>query len=127
LPGDSLSKATQRIVPKRQKGRKLKGWETIPTHPEHSMVYLITYDLNKIGQNYDGLYKAIKNLGSSWWHYLDSIWLVEISNSSADQISDILIKEIDKNDYILVVRVLEDYGGWLKKEAWDWIKDADFN
>ena len=35
------------------------------------MVYSITYDLNKNGQNYDDLYKTIKSLGE-YCHYLDS-------------------------------------------------------
>lgn len=92
------------------------------------MVYLITYDLNKAGQNYDGLYKAIIALGgpSKCWHYLDSNWLVETSYSTS-QISEKLLKETDKNDHLLVVRVLKDYHGWLPKDAWDWISNANFN
>ena len=90
------------------------------------MVYLITYDLNKKGQNYDKLYEAIKSLGS-WWHYLDSTWLVETSYS-ASQISEKLRKEgIDDNDNLLVFRLLKDYAGWLSKEAWQWIESANFN
>lgn len=90
------------------------------------MVYLITYDLNKPGQNYNSLYEAIKKIGR-WWHHLDSNWLVETNNNSASQISDILRKEIDKNDNLLVIRVTRDYAGWLPKKAWDWIDQADFN
>ena len=88
------------------------------------MVYLITYDLNKIGQNYDELYKAIKNLGS-WWHYLDSNWLVETDNSS-NNISEILRNEIDNNDNLLVIKVTKDYAGWLPQEAWDWLAKANY-
>lgn len=36
---------------------------------------LITYDLNKPGQNYEELYERIKRLGT-WWHYLGSTWIV---------------------------------------------------
>ncbi len=90
------------------------------------MVYLITYDLNKEGQNYDKLYEAIKSLGN-WCHYLDSTWLVETSYS-ANQISEKLRKEgIDNNDSLLVFRLLKDYAGWLSEEAWQWIRDANFN
>ena len=38
---------------------------------------LITYDLNAPGQKYDDLYQEIKDLGSTWWHYLDSTWVVK--------------------------------------------------
>jgi hypothetical protein len=33
--------------------------------------FLIGYDLNKTGQDYKDLIKAIKLLGA-WWHHLDS-------------------------------------------------------
>jgi hypothetical protein len=88
------------------------------------MVYLITYDLNKTGQNYNGLYEAIKKLGS-WWHYLDSNWLVE-TDFNAAQISNLLNAQIDQNDSLLVIRVLKDYNGWLTQDAWDWINNANF-
>jgi hypothetical protein len=89
------------------------------------MVHLITYDLNKKGQNYDGLYVAIQKLGK-WWHYLDSNWLVETSYSTS-QISEILKNELDNNDNLLVIRVFKDYDGQLPRVAWDWIRDANFN
>jgi len=83
------------------------------------MLYVISYDLNKPGQNYSGLFKAIKNLGS-WWHHLDSTWLVD-SSLSATKISDILDTKIDKNDSLLIFRLGKDKNGWLKPKAWNWI------
>lgn len=64
--------------------------------------YLISYDLNKPGQNYSDLYDAIKKVGSTWWHCLDSTWIVK-STKSAAQIRDALLPCLDKNDRILVV------------------------
>ncbi|BEU87846.1 hypothetical protein TAMA11512_13100 [Selenomonas sp. TAMA-11512] len=84
------------------------------------MVYLITYDLNRPGQNYDSLYQAIKALGSSWWHYLDSTWLVN-TELNAKQITQRLTKCLDKSDRLLVIKTTRAYDGWLKKEAWEWI------
>ena len=83
------------------------------------MLYVISYDLNKPGQNYSGLFKAIKNLGS-WWHYLDSTWLVD-SSLTATKISDILNTKIDKNDSLLIFRLGKDKNGWLSSKAWTWI------
>lgn len=83
------------------------------------MVYLVTYDLNKPGQDYTELYEAIKSLGA-WWHYLDSTWLVD-TTYSADQIAAKLKPHMDDSDYFLVIRVQRDYQGWLPKDAWDWI------
>jgi len=83
---------------------------------------LITYDLNKPGQNYDDLYKEIKGLGASWWHYLDSTWLVS-TNLTADQAASRLLKVLDKSDHVLVLNVTgDDHQGWLPQEAWNWIK-----
>jgi len=84
------------------------------------MVHLITYDLNKPGQNYDELYEAIKSLGS-WWHYLDSTWLVD-TNLSTQKIFDRIHPKMDSSDYLLIIAVKADYQGWLPKDAWDWIK-----
>ena len=52
------------------------------------MIYAINYDLKRPGQNYTGLYTAIKHLGSSWWHYLGSTWLIETHLTSAFTASD---------------------------------------
>ncbi|SER00306.1 hypothetical protein SAMN05216232_3929 [Virgibacillus subterraneus] len=84
-------------------------------------VYLITYDLNKPGQDYDNLYETIKSLGA-WCHYLDSTWLVDTSYSS-NQIGDKLESATDKGDSYLIIKVTNDYQGWLPQEAWDWIHD----
>ena len=85
------------------------------------MVFNISYDLNKPCQDYEELYEAIKELGS-WWHYLDSTWLVS-TNLNASQIFSKLKEHIDANDNILVISVGNDYSGWLPKKAWEWIKD----
>jgi|GEM_PF-220463 len=82
-------------------------------------VYAISYDLNKPGQNYDGLYQEIKNFGG-YWHYLDSMWLVSTS-LSATQMSERMLKHTDYNDQFLIIRVVDDYQGWLPKAAWAWI------
>jgi hypothetical protein len=88
------------------------------------MVYLITYDLNKTGKNYNGLYEEIKKIGK-WWHYLDSNWLVD-TNSSTNQISDALKTQIDADDNLLVIRVTKDYAGWLPKDAWEWLNQINY-
>jgi hypothetical protein len=63
---------------------------------------LIGYDLDKPGQSYSPLYEAIKGLGS-WWHYLDSTWLVSTS-ISASAARNRLRPHIDTNDKLLGVR-----------------------
>jgi hypothetical protein len=83
------------------------------------MIYAISYDLNRPGQDYSGLYQAIMECGS-WWHYLDSTWLVH-SSMNATQIWNHIASKVDASDRILVIGVTSDYQGWLTKDAWDWI------
>ncbi len=82
-------------------------------------IYIISYDLNKPDQNYTRLHQEIKRLGD-WWHYLDSTWLVDSSLNSS-QIWNQLKSAIDKNDSLLIVKITNDYTGWLPKKAWEWI------
>lgn len=65
--------------------------------------YLIGYDLNKEGQNYNNLIAEIKKLGN-WWHCLDSTFIIK-SNNLSSVIRDHLSKFIDKNDKLLVARL----------------------
>jgi hypothetical protein len=85
------------------------------------VVYVISYDLKKPGQNYDELFEAIKAAGSSWWHYLESTWLVD-SNLTAEQIFQRLQPKMDTNDSILIIAVTASYSGWLPEKAWEWIR-----
>jgi len=83
---------------------------------------LITYDLNKPGQNYDKLYDAIKGLGT-WWHYLDSTWIVDTSLTPA-QVWEELRPAVDTGDSVLIVDITNDpNSGWLPQKAWAWIKE----
>lgn len=84
------------------------------------MVQLVTYDLKRPGQDYKAVHEAIKSCGSSWWHYLESTWLVE-SYQTADEIAAKVRQHIDQNDRLLVIGVTADSAGWLPKDAWEWI------
>jgi hypothetical protein len=84
------------------------------------MVYAITYDLNKPGQDYPGLFQAIEDCGDTW-HYLDSFWLVD-TGLNASEVSDIVKSKVDQSDYFLVIAVTKDYQGWLPRDQWKWIE-----
>jgi hypothetical protein len=83
------------------------------------MIFSINYDLRRPGQDYSGLYEAIKSCGP-WWHYLESTWLVDTS-LTAEQIWKTLSGHVDKNDRVLVIGVTQQYQGWLSSTAWEWI------
>ena len=64
--------------------------------------YIISYDLCKPGRNYDELYKAIKSY-STWGHINESLWAI-VTESTAVQIRDHLLKCLDSNDRLFVVK-----------------------
>lgn len=85
------------------------------------MIIQIDYDLNKAGQNYEGLISKIKSIGSSQIRPCKSCWLVATTRSPED-IYSMIRPLIDDNDYLLVSRFYsKDYQGWLKKADHDWI------
>ncbi|MGG7059874.1 hypothetical protein ACQPUZ_16535 [Clostridium tertium] len=88
------------------------------------MVYLVSYDLNKSGQNYSKLYETLKSF-PSWCHYLDSTWMIE-SFTDSQTIYNKLKSCLDSNDYILVIKVTRDYYGWLPMEAWNWLSTKNY-
>ncbi|HCU24468.1 MAG TPA: hypothetical protein DF383_05570 [Deltaproteobacteria bacterium] len=85
-------------------------------------VYLVSYDLKKPGQNYFPLYEVLKS-GASWWHYLDSTWMID-SHESIEVWEQRIKSQLDQNDSFLIVKLLagQSYVGWLPREAWEWVK-----
>jgi hypothetical protein len=86
---------------------------------------LIGYDLNKPAQDYPDLIDSIKNLGSAWWHHLDSTWLVK-TEKSATQVREVLVKIIDTNDELLVIDVSGDARAWagFNSSGSTWLKET---
>lgn len=74
-------------------------------------MYMIGYDLNKAGKNYDGLIKRIKELSTNWWHHLDSTWIIA-SNHTSVGLRDALKAHIDSDDELLVVALAKNDAAW---------------
>lgn len=85
-------------------------------------VWVVSYDLRSPGQNYQGLYDAIKSV--PWAHVLDSVWLIE-AEGPASRIRDILKQKMDKNDGLIVVEFTED-ADWalteINQDSIDWVQ-----
>ncbi len=84
------------------------------------MVYIITYDLRKEGQNYDALYKKIMSLGQTL-HPLQNLWFLDTAydlNTISDQIRTV----VDSNDYIFTAQLYKNsYSAWMITGAHDWL------
>ncbi len=83
------------------------------------MVLLITYDLKRPVQQYAALHAEIKRYGT-WWHHLESTWIIETSESPKEVYSK-LLTHIDQNDNLLIIEVKPNYWGWLPQKAWEWL------
>lgn len=85
--------------------------------------YIIGYDLNKTGQDYKDLIDKIKSEFTTWWHHLDSTWIVK-SNLTAVEIRDRLKPFIDSNDELLVASLAGEsaWAGFNDKGA-KWLRD----
>jgi hypothetical protein len=85
-------------------------------------VQMITYDLQRPGQDYAGLFEAIKSLGT-WWHCLESVWLIKTPLASG-QVCESLRPHIDANDSLMVAALS---GNWatlgLSAECNDWLRE----
>jgi hypothetical protein len=84
--------------------------------------YVITYDLNKAGQNYEALEKAIKSYNA--WAKIATTTFVIRSDNSSNGIRDHLKAQMDANDELFVGK-LSGEGAWfgLGEKVSQWLKD----
>jgi hypothetical protein len=116
--------------PNRQSGGQV-SWIEIdrflrndPQGPEHQALrqlmekrggtatVLIAYDIHPpAGEAYDELIAAIKALGT-WWHHLETIWIVKSNHTPAD-IKNQIGPRIGRDDQLLVIDISGDTAEWL--------------
>ena len=88
------------------------------------MILLVSYDLNKPGKDYPTLYDVLKS-GLSWWHYLDSTWVI-YTNESTDTWEKKIKAAVDQNDHFIIVDITRRArNGWLPKKAWEWLDEHE--
>lgn len=91
------------------------------------MVYLITYDLNKQGQDYENVINAIKEASTGvWCSYWKSSFLIKSNLESANDVFSKIKPYIDGNDRVLVIEVKNNKQGWLSKDQWKHINESIF-
>lgn len=81
--------------------------------------YLVTYDLNKAGQNYSDLYNALKSY-PKWAHPMDSVWFLK-TTKSPKSIAEHLHSCMDSNDELFVCKITADNFGWLDDKFWKFL------
>ena len=84
-------------------------------------VYCVSYDLRGVNRDYTPLFEALQTNVDSWWHFLESTWLIS-TNESALQVWERLRRTILRDDSLLIIEVRHNLNGWLPPEAWQWIR-----
>ena len=77
------------------------------------MRYIISYDLNKQGQDYASLTNELKRFGAQ--KVLYSQWVLRHNSTSCVAFRDHFWKFMDGNDRLLVTEL--DGGGWASQNA----------
>lgn len=89
-------------------------------------VYMITYDLNSKGQNYEDVIQSIKDASTdAWCSYWKSSYLIK-SNLTVQQVSDKITPHLDSNDRLIVIETKANYQGWLSEKQWKYIRENIF-
>lgn len=85
--------------------------------------YIVNYDLNKHGQNYNCIVKKLESY-STYWHMQGSGWIL-ITNDSAKQIRNNLKPCLDSNDELFVAK-LSGEAAWAgyNSDITEWLKLA---
>ncbi len=65
--------------------------------------YLVSYDLKKLGQNYECIRTKLQAYRKSW-NMQGSVWIIS-SDQTAPQIRDDLVKCLDGNDNVFVAKL----------------------
>jgi len=69
-------------------------------------LFLVAYDLKKVGQNYECMSRKLEAL-ATYWHFQGSVWLVEWGGSPYTLANE-LEGCLDTNDELFVTRVSSD-------------------
>lgn len=86
------------------------------------MLYLVSYDLKESEKDYNSLFEAIKGCSTQWWHYLESVWIIN-SKNSIDECNSLIKAQMSDKDFLFIVDITDKkYQGWLPSRAWEWIK-----
>lgn len=85
---------------------------------------LFGYDLNRPGKDYTTLIDAIQNTFPTYWHCLDSTWIVK-TDWTPVQVRDWLEPRMDPNDELFVVDISGKASAWsgFTGDCQDWLKN----
>ena len=84
-------------------------------------VYLVTYDLNSPGQNYNDVVSEIKKC-PGWAKLSESSFAVSTPDSASDLLNKVR-RVADSNDTIYVISLRNPHSGFGPPKVNDWLKE----
>jgi hypothetical protein len=86
--------------------------------------YAVGYDL-KAGQDYEPLMQKLQTGFDTWWHCLDSTWVIKTAMTTSS-VRDILKAYSYEGDRLLVIDVTSGPCSWFgfNEKCSTWLKDA---
>ncbi len=85
---------------------------------------IISFDLPKPGRDYSSLYKALKSIGATRCHCLESVWIVRTSLSNT-AVRDGILPHLDTNDGLLVATMGSDWASFgLDSQSVQWLRES---
>ena len=82
--------------------------------------YLVAFTLNRPNADPAQVLQGIKSIAKGWMQYIPNVILIR-SEESADAIAKRIYKLITNEDYLVVIKVTQEYQGWMPKDAWNWL------
>ena len=85
--------------------------------------FVVAYDLNKVGQNYECITTELKKL--PYCHAQGSVWFVEYSGSAVE-LRDALNGCLDENDRLFVSEISKAWAGQHMPTCGKWLNDRGY-
>ena len=85
--------------------------------------FVVAYDLNKVGQNYDCLMKKFAALPNC--HAQQSVWFIDY-NGTAMQLRADLASCIDENDRLFITEISKLWAGQNMPTCGKWLNDRGY-
>ncbi len=83
-------------------------------------VLLVTYDLNKPGQDYSDFYKVIKSY--TWARLSESSYAIATSKATKTVYEE-LAPHIGRGDQLFVIGLENNWHGFGPRDVYDWLKE----
>lgn len=85
--------------------------------------FVIAYDLNKVGQNYQCITERIKKFANC--HAQGSVWFVQYDGQE-EQLRDHLKSCLDENDRLFVSEVSKSWAGYHMPTCGKWLNERGY-